>query len=155
LPDIPVDLVAAITAFLAANMASQFQVSPSNGGVYADYALQQLYPYAVVTDDSEDYGQIASAGMDSPEFANMCLERLNFSVSIYATSKAQARLLTRQAILLICNFYSAGAFTSEEGNVLEIRPVRSQYLPLDDTGTLSATVFRRGTLFQASVEFTL
>jgi hypothetical protein len=155
LPDTPPDLVAAVTGFLAANMASQFQIGGTNAGVWADYAQQELYPYAVVTDDTEDYGQLSSAGSDSPEFTNICLERFNFTVSIYATSKAQARLLTRQTLLLLCNLNSAGAFTSDEGEVLEIRPVRSAYLPLSDTGTFSPTVFRRATLFQAVMEFAL
>lgn len=136
-------------------MASQFQVTATNAGVYSDYSQQGLYPYAVVTDDSEDYGQLASAGEDGPNYVNACVERLNFTVSIYANSKVQTRALTRQALLLLCNFNSAGAFTSNEGTVLEIRPVRSAYLPLDETGTTSATVFRRATLFQASMEFDL
>ena len=144
-----------MTGFLSVNMASQFQVSDSNAGVWADYAQQELYPYCVVTDDSEDYGQLASAGPDSPEFANICLERFNFLVNIFANSKADTRLFTRQAVLLLANYGNAGAFASNEGNVLEIRPVRSMYLPVVDTGTLSPTVFRRATMFQAVMEFEL
>ena len=136
-------------------MASQFQVSDSNAGVWADYAQQELYPYCVVTDDSEDYGQLGSAGPDSLEFVNVCLERFNFRVDIFANSKADVRLFTRQALLLLCNYNSAGAFVSDEGSVLEIRPVRSFYLPVADTGTLSPTVFRRATMFQAVMEFEL
>jgi hypothetical protein len=147
------DLVTAVAGYLRTAMAAQFGCTPTNGGVWSDKADQGQYPYAVVQDTSEQY--IRSSNDPATGFKNTYHARGTLHVIIYAYDKALTRLLGRQVMAALDNDQSDGQLNSTEGTILDMEPMGSQVLPPDESGPMSANVYRRLVTFNYVQQFYL
>ena len=145
------DLVSAVVAYLRIMMATQFGVNSTNFGVWADKSDQDTYPFCVISDVSEQYER--SSNDPSTGAPNMYLADGILHAVIFTQHKQNARIHARQIMTILGDNMSQGALDSTEGTILEMVPMSAASLPVDDSGTLSAVVYRRLVVFHYKQEF--
>lgn len=151
LPLVPaVDIVAAVVAYLQGTMVGSLGATATSPQVWSDYAPDGVpYPYAVATEGPEAYSYQST----DPETGHRvdCLADGTIQVAFYATSKAQARALGREAVLKLSD--SQAQLVASDGAVLSIFPLRAESAVLGAEATSAPAAFVRIVTFQYKQEF--
>lgn len=146
--------MAAVVGYLRVVMAQQFNVTPTNQGVWSDAASANTYPYAVIQAPSEQY----SRSSNDPETGSMNMYIANgiLNIVIYAYDSSLAYSLARQVVGVMDSGQSDGQLNSAMGVVIDVVPLNCAALPpVDESGPVGPTVYRRVVSFQFAQEFYL
>lgn len=144
------DIVAAVAAYLQGTMGGSLGATATSPQVWTDYAPPGApYPYAIVTEGPESY-RYQSTDPETGHWLD-CLADGSLQVAIYATSKASARSLGREAVRKLSD--SQAALSAQDGTITTILPVRAESAVLGVEGTDQPAAFLRIITFQYQQEF--
>lgn len=144
------DILDAIVAFLNSAMGQQLQ-GVGVQGVWADYApdVTPGLPYAVVFDGPETYDFTSDDG--STGHLTSCIADGTVLIAFIAPSKAQVRLLARTCVVIISSYDSY--ITTNDGTLLQLSPIRTDSIPLTDSGPAVPSVFKRAVTVEYKQQF--
>jgi hypothetical protein len=139
-----------VVAFLNTTMGSQLQ-GAGNQGAWADYApdVTPGLPYAVVFDGPETY-DFSSDDYTTGHYTS-CIADGSIIIAFVAPTKAVVRLLARVCVLTIANYVSN--IVTADGTLLELTPMRTESIPLTDSGPAVPTVFKRAVMCNYKEQF--
>ena len=150
------DIIAAVVAFLQGAMRGDLGVTATTPQVWADAAPSENpdgtplgYPYAIITEGPESYAYQST----DPKTGHWldCLATGTLTVAFYASTKANARYLGRQAVRILSDSYEL--LTPGDGRCITIFPLNAMSTAISSTGAGVPDVFLRIVTFQYVQEF--
>jgi hypothetical protein len=147
------DIVEATKDYLSHAMAGSLGITPTNPGIFSDFAAEVGLPYAVVLDPDEHYTEESSGVGDSNDGGQplAVIAQGMLQIVFVASSKVQVRLLARQCIRLMSD--SVVELFPRDGRLIELKPIRTQSVPVPDVGPGLPVVFKRVAVISYIQEF--
>lgn len=150
---IPVDITAAIVAYLQQIMGGSLGVTPTNPAVWAEYAPDVDLPYCVVSEGDPETYSFQSDDLARSGFYTSVLANGHVYVSFVATSKQEVKSLARECVRKIAD--TVANLFCDDGTILELRPESAMTIPATETGPSTPTVFRRTVVVRYTQQFSV
>lgn len=135
------DIISAVVAYLRGAMGGSLFATATNQGVWSTYApdVPVNQPYCVVRAGPETY--IFESNDPATGHTNAIITDGFLHVGFVAPLEEQVWALSRQCVLVLND--TQAEFFAADGAIIYLRPVRSDSVPLTDSGPSIPTAFKR------------